>query len=383
MQPSHQRQSVSKPSSIVRPGELLLPMRAKLRGSVQWRTYDERGVPEVPRNPGGFAIAPIEGVRQPNLITDSGMDQLATFDCQLQAPASQSWRRYLRVGTGSVTPAFTDTALAAQAQVDATSGTFPNGSNTGELDTVTNEWVGYLMATRIVAMTNDRNLTEFGLSPELAGNLCVRELLRDGGGTPITVSLLNGKTLRVDHTLEVRIPAPAAGHSVSLNREEYDAANNLVATVPMDVTYGFWTPTASSNDIASGFQNADIMRYWNPMPESPPFLRRFTSAWAYARSGSGPIASDIDPLGNFGGSVAPGPTFVSYTPGSHQRVKRWTVGAGTANTAWHGAAIGLTSGFGGFNNQSFFALLFTSPATYTKVNTDELRFGLVSTWARA
>jgi hypothetical protein len=62
------------------PGGLVVPLRARLSGRVRWQVLDERGVPEIPRNPSGFAIGPVEGVEQSNLITDSGLNAVASYN---------------------------------------------------------------------------------------------------------------------------------------------------------------------------------------------------------------------------------------------------------------------------------------------------------------
>lgn len=382
MQPSRRKPSVSKPSSVVQPGGLMLPMHAKLRGRVRWQVLDERGVPEVPRTPSGFAIAPIEGVEQPNLITNAGMDLFAAYSFRTFNPLQVGWRQWLRVGTGSIAPAFTDTALGNEAQDNNNSGSFSSGALTGELDTVTNEWVIYALNTRIVTMDADRNLTEFGFSPlrvTSSGDLAIRELFRDGVGTPITVSLLTGKSVRVDHTLEIRIPAPAIGNAIAINREEYDATNTLTATVPMNIVHGGWASANTDSAIAAGGLSS-LAIIFDPSTPSPSGVRRIVNPWAYTRIGVPPGVSDLEPNTGQSSTLSGLGVLSAYTPGSHQRAKRWTVPPGSGNSAWLGAWVSSASAA---TVDGAWVILFDSPASYTKADTDELRFGLVSTWARA
>ncbi|HEX7040827.1 MAG TPA: hypothetical protein VF202_11960 [Trueperaceae bacterium] len=354
------------------PGGLLLPMRATLKGRIRWQVLDERGIPEVPRNPSGFPLAPAEGVEQPNLITDLGLDQIAAADCFGTDPGSSAtWRRYLAVGTGSAAPSVGDTTLAAEVQRAASSGSFSNGSTTYELDDTDDVWRAESLITRLVTMNADRNIAEFGLSPESSGAIGVRELLRDGEGDPITVSLLNGKTLRVDHTLTVELPAPEAGTPATINIAEYDAGNNLIGTTPLDVVYG--------GHVYLTGNEAWPFNVWNPSSANIQVVRRITSALAYARQNA--VTSQIDPDPNTisGDNVA----LEAYVAGTHQRIKRRTIAAGSLNAAWYGFIVASTSGGNFSTNRSGWLVLFTDPASYTKQNTDTLRLGLVSSWARA
>jgi hypothetical protein len=357
-------------------GDLGIPLhlRARLVGTLKWQVLDERGIPEVPRNPSGFAIGPVEGVEQRNLITNAGMNSLTSFNCATVEPTS-GWRRYLRIGTGTVEPAFTDVSLGNQVQVESTSGSFATGARTGQLNTTDNTWVMNLMVTRVVTMNADRNITEFGLSPEIAGDLSIRELFRDGGGTPITISLLNGKAIRVDHTLQVVLPAPASGNAVTINREEYDATNALTATVPMDVIHGGWVPSVTNENLAGGI--VPLVEYWNPFVANTIGIRRVPASWAYTRVGS--IVPAFDPSANVSASAV-SLSLGAYTPDSYQRVKRGTLGAGQLNTQWH--AVAFTRHLSPADIFAMWLLIFSSPSSYTKADTNTLRFGLVSTWAR-
>ena len=347
------------------PSGLILPSRATLRGRVRWSVLDERGAPEVPRSPGGFALAPAKGVEQPNLITDLGLDRMAELSClglTAGATAPGTWRRRLAVGTGSTAPAVGDTTLDNEVQRDATSGGFDNGLNTYSLDTTTNEWVAESMVTRLVTMTANRNLTEFGLAHETTADIVIRELLRDGGGTPITVTIPEGKSLRVDHTLEVRLPAPEAGIQTSLNIEEYDVSDNLTNTLSYNVTHGGYH---AAGDMAGVFM------VWDPPRGTGPGANAVNSSWVYSRSTAPwPMAGTSQSL-----------TLAGYTPGSHERTKRATFTTAQANAALYGFRV--SGGTIGVDTQRGWVIRFDTPATYTKQDTDTLRIGLVSSWARA
>lgn len=352
------------------PGGLLLPMRATLKGRVRWQVLDERGVPEVPRSPSGFPLAPAEGVEQPNLITDLGLDQIAAYDC-FDVTTTTGWRRYLAVGTGSSAPANGDTTLDAEVQRAASSGSFSAGGNSYELDDATDVWRASSLVTRLVTMTADRNVTEFGLSPAASGAIGIRELLRDGVGNPITVSLLNGKSLRIDHTLVVEIAAPEAGTPATINIAQYDAGNNLVGTTPLNVVHGGHLHLTASE--------AWPFNIWNPYSVTSQAVRRITSTLAYARRDA--VTTQIDPNANTSSSHAL--SLGSYVAGTYQRTKRTTIAAGSLNAAWFGFIMSSNSSGNFPTNRSGWLVLFDDPASYTKQNTDTLRLGLVSSWARA
>lgn len=358
-----------------KPSGLFLPIRAGIRGEFRWQVLDERGVPEVPRSPSGFSLAPPEGVIQPNLITDHGMDRLSTMDIFTVAPNSTAaWRRRLAVGTSSTEPDDADTALGNEVQRDATSGSFSNGGTSYALDTDTDVFRAVSSVIRLVTMTDDRNLTEIGLAQDASNDIHIHELLRDGGGNPITVSLLNGKTLRVDHSAIVEIAAPSAGTSGVLDLEKYDAANTLEDTIAFDVIYGPRVQSATEQgDLAW------VFNVWNPSSVNTHAIRRVTSAIGYSRAGS---ISQIDPNANSSG-ITTGLALGSYTPGTHERLKRVTVQTGALNAAWFGYMFSSSTSGNFSANRCGFMVMFDDPASYTKVNTDTMRVGLLTSWARA
>lgn len=355
--------SPPKQSAFRTPSGLLLPLRAKLRGRVRWSMLDERGVPVVPRGPSGAAVASVAGVEQPNLITDLGLNRLAALSCfSTSTTIATAWRRRLAVGTGSTAPAVGDTTLDNEVQRAATSGGFSSGSNTYSLDTGTNEWVAESLVTRLVTMTESRNITEFGLAQETTADIVIRELLRDSGGTPITVTIPEGKTLRVDHTLEVRLPAPESGVAATLDIEEYDISDALVDTIGYDITHGGYT----SDAVVEG-----IFRVWNPAISTGPAAYAVSSSWSYSRTTNPTVMSGTQVL----------LSLVDYTPDSLQRVKRATFSTAQANADLRG--FRFVSGTVGVPFNRGWVIRFDDPETYTKVNTDTLRVGLVSSWARA
>ena len=400
---------MSRRSDTRRKAHFILPIHANLRGEVRWQTLDERGVPEIPRNPGGFAVGPIEGVTQPNLITNLGLNNIATQEIRYAnhnflATGILPWRRWLAVGTGSVTPAFTNTKLANEAQRELNnSGPFSDGTWWSELRGDPDPEVLRMSASmnRVCVMTAARNLTEFALGhstnttdpdPEehfLEAN--IRELFRDEHGTPITISLIGGKTIAVLHTLQVDLPMPIDGTPGVVNIEEYDAADNLAATTPYDIVYGLIT-----HDGSHAGSRANTFDHWQPCRQTtrPMNFHRsiglsaiavpltfsrtgmFTSGTQLLPASTTPTAADV------GGSDylcerAP------YNPGTYTRVKTVGLGPNIAVGDWYGwLQRGLVEGAQN-NGYSGFAVVFTNPATFPVPSSDEIFVSTVSTWGRA
>ncbi len=118
------------------------------------------------------------------------------------------------VGTGSTTPAATDTLMAAEV---ARTNTIPSG----ESDSYTRVADGDYEITRVrqftAAQVGGQNLTEFGWSGSSTANdpVEVRELFRDAGGTPITVSPGVDQELRLIYKMAVSF-RPVVAQSVAI-----------------------------------------------------------------------------------------------------------------------------------------------------------------------
>ena len=355
------------------PSGLIVPFHARLSGKVRWQVLDERGVPEVPRNPSGFAIGPVEGVQQSNLITNDGLDAVAAYDVSGSGAGQDNrFRGWLAVGTGSTAPAFTDTALVNEVESRSSDALAVSAVFTNETDTlVDNVWRRSVQVTRGVTVAANRNLTEFGLSRhqlQASGPLHIRELFRDGVGTPVTISLLAGKIIRVDHTMVVELPIPAAWITGTIGIEEYDATNTLI----LNETWAtYYTPASSGADAAAWLEE-----WWNP-----------TSNLGVAL-GMGVRIPSFDPFTNWlsetyyiGNFTNDGTALASeaYVPGSHQRLRRATFATSKANSTWVGIMFAY-SGTSGRN--ATLAVNFDPTKSFVKDDTKTVRVGMLSTWAR-
>jgi hypothetical protein len=267
--------------------------------------------------------------------------------------------------------------LVAEAQRSNSDGGFGVGGNSYSLDGVANVWRASSTIRRMVTMTANRNITEYGFAhdPTPTNELGIRELFRDGGGVPVTITVPNGKSLRVDHTLTVEIPAPAAGNAATINVEEYDISDVLAATIPYDVTYGGVLQANDAENLAM------VFTAWNPASVQSPGttlgLFALTSNLAYSRT---PTLAVAPTTGDSYGTLA----LASYVPASLTRRKRVTLNAATAVINWRGFLIGAHGGTGTtLFRRAGFVCHFDDPLLYAKRATDSFRVGIVSTWARA
>ena len=361
----------------------MFPIHASVRGHVRWCVLGEDGTLEVPRSPSGRPLAAAEGVLQPNLITDAGMNYIAVsspFNTLTGAGNASTMRNTLAVGTGSTAPNVSDVALDNEVQSDNTSGAHSVGGTTCGLDTSANVWTAASHVNRIVTMTEQRNLTEFGLRAA-GSSIFVRELLRDTGGVPITVTIPTGKSILVTHTFEIEMPAPAAGHSGTIDIEEYDISDVLVDTLSYGAVWGFWQGS-TGGDVNRRVR--DLFGVWDPS---------VTTTGSSQGRGVDAIKNDISyqrlvPSGwltdNRRLSQSLPMQLEDYVAGSFERVKYGVFPPGSANGNSYGYIMADT--MTGATNPDFFSgfvLILDSPTAYDKAATDELRFGLRSTWARA
>jgi len=297
-----------------------------------------------------------ELAERPNLFTNTGMDQL-------QSLTPESIRAWLRIGTGSTPPAFTDGSLDTEVQASSTNG--EGGDRTGVLTDAV--WTHRSVIPKRVTMTADRNLTEFGFSNNSTASLSVRNLFRDELGDPITISLLSGKILEVKHTLDIAFPRYGLGSTMAY--EERDAANNVTSTTTLDINAGFSSASPTLQDIT------DILRQGSSFA-----FGVYTSPLAALT----PVPATATYL--TGGALSSKP---AYTTGSFQ----WTASGGTlavtlGNTANFGFFAGyrntLNNRWGGGIGWFFLDQTTGDAVSFTKLATHTLTFPTVRvSWARA
>ena len=164
-----------------------------LKGWLKWALVDRSG-------------REVRGGEQSNLITDAGLDMVATTEFVLNTDTTVglvTWFpivRYAAVGTDNTAPEESDTALGAQeARIDTSYQT----------ETLARPSPGVYQLTRYFEFDYDvgnGNLVEWAVSPNSGtGPVFCRELFRDGGGTPEVVSKTEDYKLRLIYTLEIAL----------------------------------------------------------------------------------------------------------------------------------------------------------------------------------
>ena len=336
-----------------------LEVKAKLEGWVRWQVLDEHDQPVPVTLEGGREEW--GGVWHHNLITNRGMDLFATETFS----STSGWRRYSQIGEGSAAPANTDTTLGALVQSTFDDGGFGNEQVTA---LQSGELVYEFTQRHLHTLSANRNLTEYGYAPDTtSGNTVIRELFRDAQGNPITLSVLAGKKVRIDHKLVVRAPFTVAPATVYI--DEYDAANALTNTR----TYPAQAYAYSSS---SSFQNSVVSTVFAPNQNG------------FAAKIIGLLSNDA-PDTNSGVSFSSRPsssatsstrwTLEPYINGSFKRHKTLLVSESDLN----GDLYGLACSFSGTSSSAYgYAFKFDNNAKFTKQNTHTFTFGIEVSWAR-
>jgi hypothetical protein len=146
-----------------------------------------------------------------NLIVNSGMDNFATnsFDASTI---------YVAVGTGSSTPAVTDTAL--NSEIARTN--FTNSiSDTHTSGPSFSYWE--IAKTRLfTAGQATGNLTELGMFQNSSGApMFTRQLFKDGGGSPTTVTVTPADQLEIIYLFKVFPPSADVTGNVTIQSVSY------------------------------------------------------------------------------------------------------------------------------------------------------------------
>lgn len=143
----------------------------------------------------------------PNLVTNNGLDLVGN---------SSAWLTYCQVGTGSTTPANSDSSLATYLAMTSTHSSTSTGYTSSNPYYVYRQNV-YQFGAGVAAGT----LAEIGIGASSSGNLFSRALILDSGGSPITVTILSDEYL--DATYHIRCYAPTSDGtgSITLNGTSY------------------------------------------------------------------------------------------------------------------------------------------------------------------
>lgn len=311
---------------------------------------------------------------QHNLITDAGLDLLATA-------ALHTMPTYAAVGTSSTPPDVSDTGLVSQVG-SRTSGT---GSTNPVLTRTGDGAYSYQVTREFDFAEGNGNLTEWGFAPTAAGDVWCRELFRDGTGTPVTVTKTSAEKLQLVYTITVAI-TPTTSQADSLN---------LTGVGPKDISWLVSRVGCYTSSGGTGAQVDDAAADWG-------ILNSFTRG-----NGRFAVNNDAAVRGVTYGSrnaaftatstiaaAAIGTTWSAYTPGSCERTveAKWlTNEANTTIYGYHMVYQGLNASLGdqssvnsGMSNaRGGWLARYDAGAELTKDNLHELTIlGPILTWGR-
>lgn len=229
-----------------------------------------------------------------NLITDVGMNRVGTVttDDTLSLRSFNALCGRFVVGSGSATPAFTDTALVAPVAFASANPVLDSESSSYERG-----WYEITVRHQFGRGQAAGNLSEIGIQhTSLSGPLWSRALILDGAGNPTTITVLADDFLTCYYTLRIMIPQEDAVFNIDVDYDEDGVVPTVVTARPL-------AADRSETTIGWGLQTA------------------ITSDWAYLQFYSGGLAVPTAnvPLGSAIGSQTDNFTVVPYVTDSHQR----------------------------------------------------------------
>ncbi len=286
-----------------------------------------------------------------NLILNQGLDTLA-------AMSGGNPISYCRVGTGTSTPAATqtqlDSQLAASSSINGASSRTTSGApNYQSVLTYT-----YVFAQGAVV----GNVTEVGVGSGSTGtNLFSRALILDGSGNPTTLALVAIDQLTVYYRVRVSPPITDGSGTVTLG----------------GTPYSYQTRLLDANNFFSSTYSLSAFPYHSTSPVAS-FYRTSSGFNTYAASGSGLAAiTATSPLGTNSGSLSTlGFSTATYTAGSFIQDSTLTFAPADGNAT--GGIGALKVSFG--SADSVFQVYFPTPIP--KDNTKTLTLTFRYTWSR-
>lgn len=280
----------------------------------------------------------------PNLITDYGMDSLAS-----DVPSPRTG--YCSLGTGAAAPANTDTALQAfLAAQQVSSGTVSSIDSTPPYQQhYTNQ---YIFAQGAVV----GNVTELGAGPNGAGtNLFSRCLIVDGTGAPTALTVTAIDQLTVYYRLNIA----------------YDLTDHTGSVSLAGTTYSYTARAANATVIGGKYL---LMQTVFGIPS---LTAAFNAAFLIAYGSTATLgAVTSTPSGTQATPSATAQSVAAYTPGSFYRDVTVTLGATIGNPPGGIGAVEFLTG-------STFNWQYQFTPVIPKDNTKTLSLTFRVSWARA
>jgi hypothetical protein len=316
-----------------------MKLEAKLKGFFHWQLLNADG-----------SIA-LEG-KQSNLILDSGLDAFAL----VSDAGFTSFRDYLAIGTNGTLPNIAQTTLLAEVQSRSLSdgGFTSEAVNTYTAIPGSNVFRAECTVVKTIVLNANRNIAEFGLCSANAGGLMsIREVPRDGGGTPIVIAGLTGQIFKLNHTLRVDLPY----NPVSAN---FTITNSGVQS---GTASWFHDPIAAQGVVEDLFRIA--------APSAGFMLKPITNASS--------TASNANPTYVFADAVNANGTPIAYVNGTYSRVKRVVI-APSAMVGNHGGWAVIYGQISNTRNAGY--KFIRSSGNYVKSNLSQLTLDFAISWAR-
>jgi hypothetical protein len=267
-----------------------------------------------------------------------------------------SFLSHFAVGTGSSVPDVTDTALDSElarttTQVTSTVTRTANGVYDLTLEREFDFAVG------------NGNLTEFGFSYGASSDMLVRELFRDGGGNPITITKTSDYKLRIKYTLTISL-LPVSNQT-----------NNIVIAgigpVAAVVTYRGGTSGSGDLDLFSHVATGAAFTTSTNAATGMKVTASNNMGTSYVAKGSGGANADRASVVNY----------AAYNNDHQRRIETVSWPTNRANIQWHGVSVGGNVNFG--NDAWCFVLDPGDRFTKDSLHTLTLDDILTVSWARA
>lgn len=280
-----------------------------------------------------------------NTILDQGLDRIGSA-------ASQTIVGYAQVGTGNTPPATTQTSLQSYLAGGGSGSPYPTSIVNVGSPTYAAVWTWALQFAQGAVVGT---ISEVGVGWEQTSgsNLFSRELIRDGGGNPITLSLTSFDQLTVYYELTVTPTVTDYTGSVVLDSITYNYTSRLLSASSFAAAVG-----AAIGQRLGAFQSFDT--------------------YTYANAALVPI-TDNSPTGDFisAGSVTSA-NVLSYIPGSYYNDTTLFWDVDKANDPAGITGIVPNNGFG---NAVRYQIIFGTPIP--KTNTKTLSLTIRGSWSRA
>lgn len=181
----------------------------------------------------------------PNLITDQGLNRMGV---------GGPWYQYSHVGTGTATPATSDTALQTFLASTSTVPTIVTGT------AASSPYYGYERRTyRFGIGVAAGNLTEVGVAYQgTTGGIFSRALIVDGGGSPTTITVLSDEVLDVIYEIRCYAPLTDATFSRTISGTSYSFTRRaMLVTTAIN-----WRPRVALTVAGWDINDSSTANFW-------------------------------------------------------------------------------------------------------------------------